>query len=341
MANDVSIREDDEVTTAAKPWETVSFPQAPTGRPTITVVDDYGRETVREMTDYEFRKWEESKADTAMRKEAAAAQAGTGTLTEQLRARPRVAMVPDQNQVYSFVQSASLHEARVFALAPDEHDEVRPYLADASGFLQKTRETLMKIDTAYRDMMLDKSIPPDQRTLKLQDATNAAFQKAVVGRAKAIEALQKKIAFTDGELSKPLETQAATPRSTELRAVLRSLNSPAKVNESIRAALTSEQRTPQQAELLASTLGAHALTVGISEIEQAMHVRIFNEKSAPQILRRLDLLKKALTIVEGIHPDTLHSQYEGAMRSKFSRASAISGLASKAAQSLAAINGTN
>jgi len=50
--------------------------------------------------------------------------------------------------------------------------------------------------------MLDRTHTPEKRSSLLQDATSAAFQKAVVGRGKAIEALQKKVTFTDDELSK-------------------------------------------------------------------------------------------------------------------------------------------
>lgn len=315
-----SIREDDETTTA-RPWETVDLPEAPS-----------------DLSPYEQRKLEESKADSLMRREAASAQKGGSTIDAQLRTRPRVVQPVDENTTYGFQLSQSLNPERVYALAPDQHDDVRGYLTDASGFLDSVFTTLSKIDQAYRDLMLDKSLTPDARTQKLEAATSAAATKAYTGRAKAIEGLQKKIAHQDALLSSPLTAQAASPRSTELRAVLRTVK-PAEVNASIRAALNAEHRTPQQAELLSATLGAHALTVGITEAEQAMHLRAFNEKSEPQVLRRLDLLKKALTIIEGIHPNTLVSQFEKSMRSKFSRASAISGISSKAAASLAAING--
>lgn len=330
-----SIREDDETpsTETARPWDVINFTDKPT-RPTVPDVN--GQE--RELTDGEFRSWEESKADTAMRKEAASAQAGTSTIDHAMRVRPRSVVPLDDNKIYGFQLSPSFSEERIYVLAPDEHDDVRGYLRDASDYLANTKQTLERIDLAYKALMQDRTHTPEKRSALLQDATEIAFQKAVVGRGKAIEGLQKKIAHTDQLLNSPLTAQAASPRSTELRAVLRTIK-PAEVNASIRAALNAEHRTPQQAELLSATLGAHALTVGITEAEQAMHLRAFNEKSEPVVLRRLDLLKKALTIIEGIHPDTLHSQYQGAMRSKFSTASAISGLASRAAKSLASING--
>jgi len=78
--------------------------------------------------------------------------------------------------------------------------------------------------------------------------------------------------------------------------------------------------------------------VGITEQDQALHVRAFNEKTQPHIHRRLELLKKSLAIVESIKPDTLRAQFEGSMRSKFTRATAIRGISDKAQAALNAIN---
>jgi hypothetical protein len=244
----------------------------------------------------------------------------------------------DENTIYQFTLSPSLHEERVFALAPDEHDEVRGYLKDASDFLQSTRTTLEKIDTAYKDLMQDRTLTPDARSVKLEAATSAAFQKAYTGRAKAIEAITKKIDHTEGLLNKPLEQQAATERSKELRSVLREMKSGDR-NELIRAAIHAATPSAAQSEILQAVLGSHPITVGITEVEQSLHIRTYNERTQPSIQRRLDLLKKTLGMIESLKVETLHSQYEGAMRSKFSRATAISGISSKAAASLAAING--
>jgi hypothetical protein len=338
MASTINTRDDvreDQTTAAPAPaWETVSFDPAAPRRPTVTGVD--GRE--HELSDAEFKRWEASKEDTAMRKTAAEAQAGTGSLTRHLMTRPRVVQTPDENQIYGFQISQSLNESRVFALAPDENDDVRGYLKDASDFLHSTRTVLEKIDSAYRDLMLDKSLNPTARTQKLEAATSTAYQKAYVGHAKAMDALQAKIRFTEGELSKPLEAQAATPRSTELRAVLRDMKREDR-NTLIRSAIHADAPSAAQRELLQCVLGSHHLTCGLLEIEQTLHVKTYNTRTQPELTRRLDLMRKSLDILGSIKPATLVSQYEGAMRSKFTQATAISGFASKAAASLAAING--
>jgi len=234
-----SVREDAETNTAPPappaPWDQVEFPQHD------------------ELTPYERRRVEESKVDSEMRREAAAAQKGGSTIDAQMRSRPRVVAPLDENTIYQFNVSPSLHEDRVFALAPDEHDDVRGYLKDATDFLRSTRTTLEKIDTAYRGLMQDKSLNADARSLKLEAETSKAFVTAYGRFGAAIEALDKKIKFTEGELSRPLEAQAATARSTELRAVLRGMK-PAECNKLIRDAIGAENRTTQQSELLQSVL---------------------------------------------------------------------------------------
>jgi hypothetical protein len=326
------VREDQTTVSPAPAWETISFDPAAPRRPTVTGTD--GRE--HELTDAEFERWEKSKEDTAMRREAAAAQAGTGTLTAQLKARPRVVQSLDEGTIYGFQMSPSLNEETVLSLSADEDE--RGYLKDASDFLHSTRTTLEKIDTAYRALMVDKSLTPDQRTLKLEKVTSDSYQKAYVGHAKAVDALTRKISFTEGELSKPLEAQAATERSKELRGVLRGMKSEER-NTLIRAAIFAEKPTANQLEILQSVLGANHIVTGVSEVEQTLHIRTFNERTQPALSRRLDLMKKSLDILASIKPATIVSNYEGAMRSKFSRASSIRGISEKSQAALDAITG--
>jgi hypothetical protein len=327
MATD-SVREDDTLE--------FSLPEMPAVRTVPT-----GGGEVRELTPYEQRRVDESAADTEMRRQAAAAPKmipGEPSVLDQYRSNVRREPRPvDPNTIYGFDLSPSIHPERILSLVPDEHDDVRGYLKDATEFFANTHSVLERIDNAYRVSMTDTTITPDARSARLEKETTAAHDRAFAARGAAIESLQKKISHTEGELNRPLEAAAATPRSNELRQVLRTLTT-AKINEAIRAALTAEQRTPQQTELLNATLGAHALTVGISELDQAMHIRAYNEKTQPQVLRRLEIMRKALTVVQSVKPELLRSQFEGSMRSPFSRASAIRGVSESAASALAKIN---
>jgi hypothetical protein len=328
------VREDQVTAPAAPAWETVSFDPGAKRRPTVTDAD--GR--VRELTDFEFSRWEASKEDTAMRRQAAAAQAGTGTLTAQMKARPRVVQGIDENTVYGFQLSPSIHEERVLSLTTGEDDEVRGYLTDASSFFQSTRETLVKIDTAYKALMLDKSIPPDERVKRLEEQVGKAFTTAYTARGKALDAISKKIEHTSSLLDKPLEVQAATERSKELRAVLREMKRDER-NTLIRSAIQAEKPSAAQREILDSVLGANHIVTGVTEVEQGLMIRQFNERTQPTLLRRLDLLKKTHTMIESLEVKTLTDQFQGALRSPFTRASNIRGISDAAQKALLAING--
>jgi hypothetical protein len=89
------------------------------------------------------------------------------------------------------------------------------------------------------------------------------------------------------------------------------------------------------------TTGLEPATVGITEVEQALHIRTYNERTQPSVQRRLDLLKKSLTMIESLAIKTITSQFEGVLRSPFSQASNIRGISNAAQAALDAINGTN
>jgi hypothetical protein len=332
MAQQDSIKEDPE-TTDSKPWDTVNFTDKPT-RPTVTDIN--GQE--RELNDSEFRSWEASKIDTAMRREAASAQAGTSTIDHAMRVRPRVIVPIDENLVYGFQLSPSIHEERVLSLTTGEDDEVRGYLADSTDFFKNTRTVLEKVDLAYKALMLDKSIPPDERVKRLEEQVGKAFTTAYTARGKALDAISKKIEHTSSLLDKPLEAQAATERSKELRAVLREMKRDER-NTLIRAAVHADKPSAAQREILDSVLGANHIVTGVTEVEQGLMIRQFNERTQPTLLRRLDLLKQTHTMIESLEVKTLSDQFQGALRSPFTRASNIRGISDAAQKALLAING--
>lgn len=327
MAKYEGVRESDADTTPPPR----SFAFDPNPRPTVPDIN--GKPV--EMTDTEMRQREASLAHTDTVRKAVAAQRGTSTIDAALARRNREPKQPDPNQVYGFTLPLALDPQRVANLAGDETE--LGYVKEAVDFITNTHSVLTRIDEAYRLSMTDMTLTPDARTQRIEKEVTTAHDKAFAARGAALESLAKKIAHTETELNRPLEQAAATERSNELRSVLRGLSSE-KVNKAISDALGASEPTPQQRELIQATLGAHALTVGITEEQQALHVRRYNEKTSPTLLRRLELLGKARDVVSSVHPDSLRSYFEGSMRSPFSRASNISGVSTKAQAALAAIN---
>lgn len=313
------------------PFEMVEFDPSAPKRPKTTNTDG----SLRDMDDDEFAAYQRSQEHTAAIRKAVEAQRGSSTIDRALASKPRPPRPTDSNTVYGFDIPMAVDPQRLTTLTGDETE--LGYVKDAVEFLTNTHSVLTRIDAAYRASMLDATVTPEARTQRIEKEVTTAHDKAFVARGATIEALQKRLSHTEGELNKPLETAAATPRATELREVLRKLK-PSDVNKAISDALGATEPTAQQKELVQATLGAHALTVGITEQQQAMHVRVYNEKTSPVLLRRLELLNKAITVVTSIQPENLRGYFEGSMRSPFSRASNISGVSSKAQSALAAIN---
>lgn len=315
----------------APPFAMVEFDPTAPKRPTVQNTDG----SSRPMDDDEFAAYQRSQEHTATIRKAVEAQRGSSTIDRALASKQRPPRPTDPNTVFGFDIPMSVDPQRLTTLTGDETE--LGYVKDAVEFLTNTHGVLTRIDAAYRLSMLDSTITPDARSARIEKEVTTAHDKAFAARGATIEALQKRIDHTNRELNTPLETSAATPRSNELRTVLRTLKS-SQVNEAISVALGATEPTAQQKELLASTLGAHALTIGLTEQQQAMHVRVYNEKTSPMLVRRLEILNKALTVVTSIKPESLRDYFEGSMRSLFSRASNISGMSSKANAALSAIN---
>jgi hypothetical protein len=327
MATD-SVREDDP--SNASPWDVINFTDKPT-RPTVTDIN--GKE--RELTDYEFRRYNESIEDTAMRKEAAAAQAGTGTLTEQMRAR-RVVMPLRSGEDAAFTVPPSINELRITSLTSDESE--LGHLQTSIGFLKSVRESLERVSAAYEALRADATLSPEARSVKVSTAADKAHDNAYQAQHKALETITAQIAHVDTALRQPLVSAAHTPGMAELRSVLRDMPTD-KRRTVIQQAIAADNPTPQQKELINAALGGHYLMAGLEEVEHQTYTMQLNRKRSPELVRRKEQLEKSMQAVASINLQVLTAAYEGAQRATFRKAKALRGLSAKAQAALDAING--
>jgi len=126
-----------------------------------------------------------------MSRTAAAAQAGSPlSITRCAEGEGGEALDRTRSTAFQ-AQPVIREEERIYVLAPDEHDEVRVICVTASDYPQipdqrsRNRSRLSRLDVgshAYSRKAI----------LAVARRKSAAFQKAVVGRGKAIETLQKK-----------------------------------------------------------------------------------------------------------------------------------------------------
>jgi hypothetical protein len=326
MANEQSIKEDPETNT--KPWETVSF--EPVGR---TVPDINGIE--RPLTEYENRKVEESRQDTEMRRQAAAAQRGGSTIDAALKAR-RVVYPVNTGEDAPFTVSPSINEARITALTSVE-DELG-VLNTGFEFLKSTRESLERVSAAYEALRADENLTPQARTNKVSAAAEKAYERACGALQKTEETISKQIDHVSNELRSPLATAAHSPGMSELRLVLRNMSNDQR-RKVVQEAIAADHPTKQQQDLINAALGGHYLISGMDENTHQTLTLQFNQKRSPHLARRLEQLQKSKQIVESVNIGILSKAYEGAQRATFRKAAQIRGMSEKTAAALAAING--
>ena len=120
---------------------------------------------------------------------------------------------------------------------------------------------------------------------KLQDAATRAFDSAR-------KRLMDGIAATDKSLQEPLTAKADNSISGELRALFRGMP-PDKRYEAINAAVQSKDMTVLQA-----VLGGHCLLSGLAPERQQFYTRQYRELTTPDLVTRIDVMRKALTLVE-------------------------------------------
>jgi hypothetical protein len=335
MANELnSVAEEPETTTSTLPWDTVELPKP--ARPMISVTDNYGVHREREMNDYEFRKWTESNEDTAMRQEAAKAQAGTGSLTRHLMTRPRVVVPVNTGEDAPFTVSPTINEQRVISLTVDEGEQ--SYLQTSIGFLKSTRESLERVSAAYEALRADATLLPEARSAKISTAADKAHDNAVGALQKTLNLLDKQITHVETELRTPLTSAAHTPGMSELRAVLREMKTDQR-RKAIEQAIAADSPTQQQKDLISAALGGHYLMSGLDELMHQTLTLQLNRKRSPHLVRRMEQLQRSREIVESVNPVVLTKAYEGAQRASFRKAKNLRALSDKAQAALDAITG--
>jgi hypothetical protein len=328
MANESSVREDSESNT-----DTVEFklPELPQRRPMVTGADGQ----LRELTDYEMRKLEESKADTEMRRQAAAAQRGGSTIDKVLGAR-RVVVPLNTGEDAPFTVPPSINELRITSMTSDEGEI--GHLQTSIGFLKSTRESLERVSTAYEALRADTTLSHEARSVKVSTAADKAHDTAYQAQHKALETIAKQIEHVSNELRTPLASAAHVPGMAELRSVLRDMPKD-KRRMVIQQAIAADNPSQQQKELITAALGGHYLMAGLEEVEHQTYTLQLNQKRSPHLVRRMEQLQKSMQAVSSVNLQVLTTAYEGAQRATFRKAKTLRGISDKAQAALDAING--
>ena len=144
---------------------------------------------------------------------------------------------------------------------------------------------------------------------KLMDSAARNFDSAR-GR------LQAGIKSLDDSLSKPLQTAADTVLSREVREHVKNLP-----NEK-RMTFLNEALKKKDVKTLQAVLGAQSFLSGITDETQAHFVRAYHEQNSPEIAQRVQVMRKALELVEN-RSGLMFGEIEKALGAKFDTVSKL------------------
>jgi hypothetical protein len=226
--------------------------------------------------------------------------------------------------------SPTIHEGRIQNL--EAFEECGQYLQTSLNFLSSARTALLAVDEAHTALLKDPSKTPDARTMLLAGPANRKFDAVYASCVKTQEMIIKQIEHTESELSSPLVTGATTEAHKELRQVIRGMS-----KEQRQAAITKAIADGDEAIVIAA-LGAHPLTTGLDPVMHQSLTRMYNVKKSPEVVRRIEALKRSLEIVASVAP-ILVSNFESALRGTFAGASKVRGLSEASEKALAKILG--
>lgn len=165
-------------------------------------------------------------------------------------------------------------------------DDTRPFIAPAVDAFTAAVNGLTEISELRQLAQENLSLTPEARILQ----TSNFADRVVANVCKQIDAadatLSKQIAFTEGELSKPLEAAVHTVTAQELRGLARSMT------PDDRRKLITDSIEAGDTQVLSALLAAHPLTTGLTKVEVEVFSRKYREKAQPLLANRLAIMKK-------------------------------------------------
>lgn len=188
-------------------------------------------------------------------------------------------------------------------------DDTRGYVDDVISFANDAYATLGKLHAAREAADSNPAWTPEQKVLMVSG--EAAKQKARLARRldTATSALDGRIAFTEGELLKPVQQGAAGPLAAEVRAHFKTLASSERANL-IREAMDADDEATLQA-----VLGAQPFLSGLNTIDRDHFIRLYHEKKQPHLVTRLNVMKRVRDLLNnsGANGAAFHRAFEKAV----------------------------
>lgn len=199
----------------------------------------------------------------------------------------------------------SLHPNNVEAL--ESYDEyTAPVLAPVAAVFDTAYQGIASVHAAREKVAANPSWTEAQQVIKTQDMADAVFAKVAKAMDGQRASLAKGIAFLEKELTQPVESRASHPISKEIREHIKSLPKASRMGFIKNAIDEGDHDVPMAA------LGAPSFLSGIDASIQSTLLRMYREKSNPQLAKRLRAMQQAKDLIE-TRSGLLHSQLEAAV----------------------------
>ncbi|HSX53890.1 MAG TPA: hypothetical protein VLG14_01205 [Sphingomonas sp.] len=222
--------------------------------------------------------------------------------------------------------SLSLDPER-FRLIDGYNDDTRQFVDGVINAYNDIHQTLGKAHTARALAESNPALTPENRVLIVAREVDGAKKRVLARLANAERDLRANIAHTESLLSQPLTERAGMGTlNGEVRAHLKSLS------RSDREKFMTEALERDDVPTLEAILGGQPFLSGFTQIDHDHYVRTYHKRKNPQLVRRLDLMKRFLDEIERNTP-VVHAQFDKAIGEK---ASVVAGLKQLEDQSKAA-----
>lgn len=215
-----------------------------------------------------------------------------------------------------------------FRLMEGYNDDTRQFVDSVVNAYHDIYVTLGKVHDARRLAEGNLAWTPENRVLIVGKEADKQKGRILTRLAHAERDLRANIVHTEAQLSQPLTERAGMGTlNGEVRAHVKSLK------RTEREAFMREALEQDDVPTLEAVLGGQPFLSGFTQIDHDHYVRTYHTRKNPQLVRRLDLMKRFLDEIERNTP-IVHAQFDKAVGAKASVVTAIKNASDRAMAAL-------
>jgi len=186
------------------------------------------------------------------------------------------------------IPSPTMDPGIIAAIKGAQDADVKQWVQPAVSALEAVYGAMQQIITARQAAHSDSTLTEDGATLKIAAFAERMQTQATQRIDTAHSTLSKSIEEYEGILRRPMEGQAsAGPLAAEIRAHCKALSA------GERAQFLSDATKRQDTRTMAAILGAPSYLSGITDDTQHIYTEQFNRIKAPEVAKRIEVLKEA------------------------------------------------